>query len=53
MKQTTAELTRLNEQLHQEIAERRRVEAALQESQRSLSTLLSNLPGMVYRCRND
>jgi len=53
MKETTAELTQLNEQLHQEIAERRRVEAALRESQRSLSTLLSNLPGMAYRCRND
>lgn len=53
MTQTTAELIQLNEQLHQEIAERRRVEAALRESQRSLSTLLSNLPGMAYRCRND
>ena len=53
MKPTAAELAQLNEQLQQEIAERRRVEAALQESQRSLSTLLSNLPGIAYRCRND
>jgi PAS domain S-box-containing protein len=53
MKQTAAELNQLNERLRQEIAERRRAEAALQESQRSLSTLLSNLPGMAYRCRND
>lgn len=53
MTQTTAELIQLNEQLHQEITERRRVEAALRESQRSLSTLLSNLLGMAYRCRND
>jgi len=36
-----------------DITERKRAEAALQESQRTLSTLMSNLPGMVYRCRND
>ena len=28
-------------------------EAALRESQRVLSTLMSNLPGMAYRCAND
>jgi len=28
-------------------------EAKLRESQRSSATLMSNLPGMVYRCRND
>jgi diguanylate cyclase (GGDEF)-like protein/PAS domain S-box-containing protein len=28
-------------------------EAALRESQRSLSTLIDNLPGAVYRCAND
>ena len=32
---------------------RRRTEEALRESQRALSTLMSNLPGMAYRCKND
>src|SRR5262249_11952339 len=32
-----------------DITERKRAEEALQESQRSLATLLSNLPGMAYR----
>jgi len=31
----------------------RRTEAALAESERMLSTLVSNLPGIVYRCRNE
>lgn len=34
-------------------AEWRRAESALRESERRLATLLSNLPGMAYRCRND
>ncbi|MCZ6633459.1 MAG: PAS domain S-box protein [bacterium] len=33
--------------------ERKRVEAELEESRRSLSTLMGNLPGMAYRCRKD
>ena len=36
-----------------DITERKRVEAELHERERQLSTLLSNLPGMAYRCRND
>lgn len=36
-----------------DITERVAAEEALQESERRLSTLLSNLPGMAYRCRND
>jgi diguanylate cyclase (GGDEF)-like protein/PAS domain S-box-containing protein len=37
----------------QDITERKRNEQSLQESQRVLSTLMSNLPGMAYRCRHD
>ena len=33
--------------------DRRRAEDELWESQRQLSTLMSNLPGMAYRCAND
>ncbi len=33
--------------------ERKRADEALQESRRMLSTLISNLPGMAYRCRDD
>lgn len=36
-----------------DITERKRAEEALRERERQLSTLLSNLPGMAYRCRND
>jgi len=33
--------------------ERKRTDWAIHESQRQLATLMSNLPGMAYRCRND
>jgi len=33
--------------------ERKLAEEALRESERRLSTLMDNLPGMAYRCRND
>jgi PAS domain S-box-containing protein len=36
-----------------DITARRAAEEALQQSRRGLLTLMSNLPGMVYRCRND
>jgi PAS domain S-box-containing protein len=36
-----------------DITERKKAEEALQESQRALSTLMGNLPGMAYRFRND
>ncbi len=37
----------------EDISERKRIEQELQESQRSYKVLLSNLPGMAYRCRNN
>jgi len=40
-------------ELRLEIVERNRLESELRESQRTLTTLMSNLPGMAYRCRND
>ncbi len=36
-----------------DIAGRKRAEEALRESERRLSTLMANLLGMAYRCRND
>ncbi|MDT3778995.1 PAS domain S-box protein [Nitrospira sp. MA-1] len=36
-----------------DLTERVATEHELQEAQRTLSTLLTNLPGMVYRCQND
>ncbi|MEW6289669.1 MAG: PAS domain S-box protein [Thermodesulfobacteriota bacterium] len=36
-----------------DITTRQRSAEALQESERKLSTLLANLPGMAYRCAND
>ncbi len=36
-----------------DITDRRRFARALGESERALATLLSNLPGMAYRCAND
>jgi PAS domain S-box-containing protein len=37
----------------QDITERKRAETNLRERERQLATLMANLPGMVYRCRND
>ncbi|MCF8335553.1 MAG: PAS domain S-box protein [Bacteroidales bacterium] len=36
-----------------DITKRRESEKALKESERKLQTLMSNLQGMVYRCRNE
>lgn len=49
----TEALAKTVKDLHEEIVERKKAEAGLQESERRLSTLMSNLPGIAYRCRND
>ncbi|MGQ9476394.1 MAG: PAS domain S-box protein [Actinomycetota bacterium] len=36
-----------------DITERMNLEKELKESRREMATLLANLPGMAYRCRND
>lgn len=36
-----------------DVTEQRRADQSLRESQRAYATLLSNLPGMAYRSRND
>ncbi len=36
-----------------DLSKQRAIEAESRESRRSLKTLLANLPGMAYRCRND
>jgi PAS domain S-box-containing protein len=44
---------RLNANLNRQISKRREIEEQLRESERQLQLLMSHLPGMVYRCRND
>ncbi|NMC52115.1 MAG: PAS domain S-box protein [Chloroflexi bacterium] len=39
--------------ISEDITEKKRFQTQLEESQRQQLTLLSNLPGMAYRCRND
>lgn len=36
-----------------DITDRKAAEDALKQSERTMATLLSNLPGFVFRCRND
>jgi PAS domain S-box-containing protein len=36
-----------------DLTDQKEAEQALKESQRALATLIRNLPGMAYRCRND
>lgn len=48
----TDQYTLLANRIERAVGEQRTVDA-LEESERVLSTLMSNLPGMVYRCRNE
>ena len=47
------ENARLYSAAQQELAERQRTQEILKESERRLVTLMGNLPGMAYRCKND
>jgi PAS domain S-box-containing protein len=53
VQERTAELQKANQALADEVAERQRAEKALHNNERRLSTLLSNLPGMVYRSHSE
>lgn len=44
---------RVRRRMHARTEEVARLNRELYERQRQLTTLISNLPGMVYRCRND
>lgn len=37
----------------QDVTERKIIERSLRESERRLATLMANVPGLIYRCRND
>jgi PAS domain S-box-containing protein len=50
---TYGKLKQKVEELSHEVSSLKDAEEALMESQRMLSTLMGNLPGMAYRCRND
>lgn len=41
-----------NRRLSREIQSRRQADEALEKSRRRMATLIDNLPGMAYRCRN-
>ena len=49
----TMELEVANKALTKEIDQRIKLNHALMDSQRTLETLISNLPGIAYRCKND
>jgi PAS domain S-box-containing protein len=47
------DLAAANAELRQQVAARETAQHKLAENERMLATLMKNLPGMVYRCRND
>ena len=53
MKLTAPELKRESDDLRQALREKEKAERALKESEERFKTLVHNLPGTVYRCRND
>ncbi|HRV45986.1 MAG TPA: CHASE domain-containing protein [Smithellaceae bacterium] len=53
VEERTAELLDANQKLTLEIAERRAAEEALTKSEDQFRTLVSNIPGITYRCKND
>jgi len=53
VEERTAQLSEANQQLTREIAERNAAEEALTKSEEQFRTLVSNIPGIAYRCMND
>jgi len=53
IKRQNLQLAEINIRLTNEAEERLSVQRALKESQRKLTTLIQNLPGIAYRCKND
>ncbi len=53
MKLTAPELKRESDELRQVLREKEEAERALRESEERFKTLVHNVPGTVYRCRND
>jgi PAS domain S-box-containing protein len=53
VEERTAQLRCVNERLRGEIAERQQAEAALRASEERFRSLVSNIPGAIYRCACD
>ncbi len=53
VEERTAQLSEANQRLTREIAERMATQEALTKSEEQFRTLVSNIPGVTYRCMND